>query len=67
MSQVVTFEKLGEKSPGFPCPTVAYSGVGNIHLIWPLLLFIYPKPLYDTSIVKETECDDRNDKCQYQK
>ena len=26
----VTFEKPGEKSPGFPCPTAAYSGAGSI-------------------------------------
>ena len=63
----VTFEKPGEKSPGFSCPTAAYDGAGSIHLIWLLLLFIHPKPLYNTSIVKEPECDNRNDKCQYQK
>lgn len=27
----------------------------------------YPKPLYDTPIVKESECDNRNDKRQHQK
>ncbi len=36
-------------------------------MIWLRLLFIYPKPLYDTPIVKESECNNRNDKRQYQK
>ena len=36
-------------------------------MIWLLMLFIYPKPLYNTSIIKEPECDNRNDKCQCQK
>ena len=63
----VTFEKPGEKSPGFPRPTAAYDGAGSIHLIWLRLLFIYPKLLYDTPIIKEPECDNRNDKRQYQK
>ena len=58
----VTFEKPGEKSPGFPRPTATYDGAGSIHLIWLRLLFIYPKPLYDTPIVKESECDNRNEK-----
>ena len=30
-------------------------------------LLIYPKPFYDTSIVKEPECDNGNDKRQCQK
>ena len=67
ITKFVTFEKPGEKSPGFPRPTAAYDGAGSIHLIWLRLLFIYPKPLYDTPIVKESECNNRNDKRQYQK
>ena len=63
----VTFEKPGEKSPGFPRPTATYDGAGSIHLIWLRLLFICPKPLYDSPIVKESECNNRTDKRQYQK